>query len=113
MPKNRRARYGEDPDGQGNRFKNHVKNHESRETTLAEAGQNATPSAQAAIASVIRNRMAVGDYGSTPTGSMPQAQLISKPKHSRRVCSSTWRAEFPNAATDLPELASTRPPACC
>jgi len=36
-------------------------------TILAEVGQNGTPSSQAAIASVIRNRLAAGGYGKTPT----------------------------------------------
>jgi spore germination cell wall hydrolase CwlJ-like protein len=36
-------------------------------TILAEAGQNASPASQASVASVIRNRLAAGGYGKTPT----------------------------------------------
>jgi hypothetical protein len=36
-------------------------------TILAEVGQNATPASMAAIASVIRNRVAAGGYGRTPS----------------------------------------------
>jgi hypothetical protein len=36
-------------------------------TILAEAGQNATPASMAAVASVIRNRLAAGGYGNTPS----------------------------------------------
>jgi hypothetical protein len=34
---------------------------------MAEAGQNATPASMAAVASVIRNRLAAGGYGRTPS----------------------------------------------
>jgi spore germination cell wall hydrolase CwlJ-like protein len=36
-------------------------------TIIAEAGQNGTPAAMAAVASVIRNRLAAGGYGRTAT----------------------------------------------
>jgi len=36
-------------------------------TIIAEAGQNGTPASMAAVASVIRNRLAAGGYGKTPT----------------------------------------------
>jgi spore germination cell wall hydrolase CwlJ-like protein len=36
-------------------------------TILAEAGGNATPASMAAVASVIRNRLAAGGYGRTPS----------------------------------------------
>jgi hypothetical protein len=36
-------------------------------TILAEAGQNGTPASMAAVASVIRNRLAAGGYGKTPS----------------------------------------------
>ena len=36
-------------------------------TIMAEAGENATPASMAAVASVIRNRLAAGGYGRTPS----------------------------------------------
>src|SRR5271156_864566 len=36
-------------------------------TILGEAGQNASPASMAAVASVIRNRLAAGGYGKTPS----------------------------------------------
>jgi spore germination cell wall hydrolase CwlJ-like protein len=36
-------------------------------TILAEVGQNATPASMASIANVIRNRLAAGGYGKTPS----------------------------------------------
>jgi spore germination cell wall hydrolase CwlJ-like protein len=36
-------------------------------TIMAEAGENATPASVAAVASVIRNRLAAGGYGRTPS----------------------------------------------
>jgi spore germination cell wall hydrolase CwlJ-like protein len=36
-------------------------------TIMAEAGENATPASIAAVASVIRNRLAAGGYGRTPS----------------------------------------------
>jgi hypothetical protein len=36
-------------------------------TILAEAGQNASPASMTAVASVIRNRVAAGTYGSSPS----------------------------------------------
>lgn len=36
-------------------------------TIIAEAGQNGTPASMAAVASVIRNRLAAGGYGKTAT----------------------------------------------
>ena len=36
-------------------------------TILAEAGENAMPASMAALASVIRNRLAAGGYGRTPS----------------------------------------------
>jgi len=36
-------------------------------TILSKAGTNATPASMAAVASVIRNRLAAGGYGKSPT----------------------------------------------
>jgi Cell Wall Hydrolase len=36
-------------------------------TIMAEVGENATPASMAAIASVIRNRLAAGGYGASPS----------------------------------------------
>jgi spore germination cell wall hydrolase CwlJ-like protein len=36
-------------------------------TILAEAGGNATPASMAAVASVVRNRLAAGGYGKSPS----------------------------------------------
>ena len=36
-------------------------------TILGEAGPSATPASMAAVASVIRNRLAAGGYGRTPS----------------------------------------------
>jgi spore germination cell wall hydrolase CwlJ-like protein len=36
-------------------------------TIMAEAGENATPASMAVVASVIRNRLAAGGYGKSPS----------------------------------------------
>jgi spore germination cell wall hydrolase CwlJ-like protein len=44
-----------------------VPNTQTTRTILAEVGTNATPASMAAIASVIRNRLAAGGYGNSPS----------------------------------------------
>ena len=41
--------------------------HNVTRTILGEVGESATPASMAAVASVIRNRLAAGGYGKTPT----------------------------------------------
>ena len=43
-------------------------------TILGEAGPSATPASMAAVASVIRNRLAAGGYGRTPS------EIVHAPK---------------------------------
>jgi hypothetical protein len=44
-------------------------------TILGEAGGNATPASMAAVASTIRNRLAAGGYGRTPSEMAPSGPV--------------------------------------
>jgi spore germination cell wall hydrolase CwlJ-like protein len=49
-------------------------------TILAEAGENAMPASMAAVASVIRNRLAAGGYGKSPSESVQASSRDNSPR---------------------------------
>ncbi len=52
---------------------------------MAEAGENATPASMAAVASVIRNSLAAGGYGKSPSETFgPQSIRALEPRLGQR-----------------------------